>query len=79
MNDTCETTQIEGDDGPVTINESDFDKESMKLFKEQTQPDISKMKVDDLKVALNGLGVEYTDEDKKPALAAMLQAALDDQ
>jgi hypothetical protein len=69
--------QIEGDDGPVTINESDFDKTSMKLFKEQTQLDISKMKVDELKVALNGLGVEYTDDDKKPALAAILQDALD--
>jgi hypothetical protein len=69
--------QIEGDDGPVTINEADFDKASMTLFKEKTQPDISKMKVDELKVALNGLGVEYTDDDKKADLAALLQAALD--
>ena len=47
--------------------------------KDASGMDPSKMKVGELKDALDVREIEYTDDDKKADLAAMLQAALDDQ
>lgn len=35
MSETCPTVTIETKNGPVVINECDFDSDSMKLYKEK--------------------------------------------
>lgn len=70
MNDTVQTMQIETENGPVTINESDFDKETMTPFKEQTQSDVLKMDAD----ALFAESLANIDGMKKEALIVALEA-----
>lgn len=79
MSDVIETMQIETENGPVTINKSDFKADTMTAFEAVVDEvtDISKMKVEQLKAALNSMGVEFAEDDKKADLVALLQDATD--
>jgi len=70
----CSTVVIETENGPVVINESDFDEDQHKLFVESNEP--KEGTVSWLKSELESLEVEIPEGAKKAELQELLDAKL---
>lgn len=70
------TVTIATENGPVTINESDFDEKVHELAKVADSNGDGKVTVKELKAKLDEMGVEYDSKANKASLEALLEDAL---
>jgi len=70
MSEILETVQVEGNDGPVTINKDDYDPKVHKLYEAAPKAPT----VDELKATLTEAGVEIPAGAKKKDLEKLVAA-----
>lgn len=73
---TVKVKNAKAKDGWMTINESDFDPKKHTLYEEAATADVDKMKKDDVRKALDDMGIEHDGRASVDELRDLLKSAM---